>query len=211
MGVGTPVYAVAEKSDADTVATAYTWTLTNPPAPGKISVLPAAVLSSTDSAETMFIPHIPGRYAVDSDEFEVARQMWDHITSLISKRDSAAVLIEQVEHAGIELAQAEFALNDVSAAITKARVTVHGISLEAMFAVTNPGDSLAALALDLGRGGLAELASRRSNFLILLGIILIVGVALYFKIKEVDERREEAYVKTDQTVRDGHTVGRPVV
>ena len=121
------------------------------------------------------------------------------------------MLIEQVEHAGIELAQAEFALNDVSAAITKARVTVHGISLEAMFAVTNPGDSLAALALDLGRGGLAELASRRSNFLILLGIILIVGVALYFKIKEVDERREEAYVKTDQTVRDGHTVGRPVV
>jgi hypothetical protein len=89
----------------------------------------------------------------------------------------------------MEVSEAKFQLNEVDNNLIKARTVVHTFSLAQLEAVVAQGDSLAGLTIVAGEQALAELQFRRKGLGVSLIVIVVVGLALVLKIREVDRRR----------------------
>lgn len=124
-----------------------------------------------------------------SKGYQAAEAMRAEIERLKARRDAAEALILRAEQAGMEVSQARFDLNEVGNALTRARASVHAFSLARLKEVVKEGEALAEGVTRKGEQAMAELQFRRKGLGVSLVIILVVAVALFFKIREVDRRR----------------------
>lgn len=124
----------------------------------------------------------------DSNGYVTASAMSSIVERLRIKRDEADELLGRAERAGMEVREAKYILHDVESYITKARAAQHSSSLAKVQLVVDVGDSLADFTIKEGESALAELGFRRRGLLVSMGFIVVLGLALYFKIREVDRK-----------------------
>lgn len=124
----------------------------------------------------------------DSNGYVTASAMSSLIGRLQGKHDEADDLLGRAERAGMEVREARFLLHDVESYITKARAAQHASSLAKLQLVVDEGDSLANVTIEEGESALAELGFRRQGLQISMIFIVVLGLALYFKIREVDRK-----------------------
>ena len=125
----------------------------------------------------------------DSKGYLAAVAMRGAAESLQARHDQADDLLRRAERAGMEVREARFQLNEVENHLTKARASIHAFSLARLEQVVAEGDSLAVACIREGELALEELEFRRKGLGVSLILIVIVGCALYLKIREVDRRR----------------------
>lgn len=125
----------------------------------------------------------------DSKGYVVAAAIKGAIDGLKVKRDEAARLITRAETAGMEVSNAKFDLHEVDGTLTLARTKVHSFVLSQVEEVTAKGMTLAEKVKEAGEKALAEIQFRRKGLGVSLVIIIIVAIALGFKIREIDRRR----------------------
>ena len=114
-------------------------------------------------------------------------------TSLDGLRESitrATAVLDQAEHAGMEISQARFELRGAADALLKARVTIHLVDPAAIQKLTDEGDKIATATRARGVKALEDLAFRHRGLWVSVGIILLVIVGLVLKIREMDRRPE---------------------
>jgi hypothetical protein len=111
------------------------------------------------------------------------------VDSLATEHDRARALLTRVEHAGIEVSQAQFDLNGAKDALVKARAVIHGVTVDAVKTEVDGGLAIAAKAHARGVRALEELRFRRTGLAISVVIVAGLIVALVLKIREVDRRQ----------------------
>jgi predicted CXXCH cytochrome family protein len=123
-----------------------------------------------------------------SGGYRAAADMRGAIERLKAKQETAGRLLARAEQAGMEVSQARFDLNEVGNALTKSRASVHAFSAARLEEVVGQGEALADTTIWKGERALAEVQARRRGFAGFLVVLLAVGGALFFKIREVDRR-----------------------
>lgn len=125
----------------------------------------------------------------NSEAYGVSIAMKASIDGLINRRAQANALLSRAERAGMEVRDAKFELDTVDNILIKARTAIHSLSPDIVKGITAEGDSLTGVAVVRGEQAMADLQFRRMGLGISLIIILVVSVALFFKIREEDRRR----------------------
>jgi hypothetical protein len=85
------------------------------------------------------------------------------------------------------VSEAEFALQGAREALVQTRNQVHSFDPAALEKVADEGTATATEAARVGQAALVELGSRRWLALIPLGVIGMLGVLLYRKIRTLDD------------------------
>ncbi len=127
-------------------------------------------------------------HSADDTGGKSAAAMRDLIDSLGSESRKAQAILQQAEHAGVEVSQAQFDLNGAREALVKARAAVHAFTVEAVKQETEPGLGISAKAYARGVRALDELRFRRTWLVVSVAVILVLIGGLVFKIREVDRR-----------------------
>ncbi len=117
-----------------------------------------------------------------------AVEMHTMLDSLRQERDKAHAILEQAEHAGMEVSQARFDLNGATDALVKARAAVHAFRVDAVKKETEPGLAVSAKAFARGERALEELRFRRKWLSVSLAIIFVLICGLVLKIRQVEHR-----------------------
>jgi hypothetical protein len=118
-------------------------------------------------------------------------------TSLDGLRESiarATAVLDQAEHAGMEISQARFELRGAADALLKARAAIHLVDPVAIEKLTNEGDKIAVATHAKGVKALEDLAFRHRGLWVSVGIILVTIVGLVMKIREIDRRTDRERV-----------------
>jgi predicted CXXCH cytochrome family protein len=97
-------------------------------------------------------------------------------------------LIARVSNAGIEVSNQELALTEARSRLTLARTEVHTANPVAVEAVIAEGTTILAGVDRAGQNGVVELRFRRRGLAISLGAILLLVVALWLKVRQIDRR-----------------------
>lgn len=100
----------------------------------------------------------------------------------------AAAILDQAEHAGMEVSQAKFELRGASDALLKTRATVHQFDPAAIQKLSDEGVQIANKMYEKGVKALEDLKFRHRGLWISVGIILVAIVGLVLKIREIDRR-----------------------
>jgi predicted CXXCH cytochrome family protein len=127
----------------------------------------------------------------DSVAGQTTLSLISELEGLIRKHEVADSLITLAETKGMEVQEFKVKLIDNNSHITSARNLVHTLSLEAMKEETDPGNVLAESIIEGGFEALEEISTRRIGMLISLLFILLVILALYFKIKLLPQPKEK--------------------
>lgn len=119
----------------------------------------------------------------------VAVEMRLLIDSLRNDYEKARAFLLKAEHAGMEVSQAQFELNDARTALVKARAAIHAFSLEEVKKETEAGLPIAAKAYARGQRALEELDFRRKGLFVSVAIILALIVGLVLKIRQMEQKK----------------------
>ena len=103
----------------------------------------------------------------------------------------ATAVLDQAEHAGMEISQARFELRGAEDTLLKARVAIHLVDPAAIQKLTDDGKQVAAATHAKGVKALEDLAFRHRGLWVSVGIILLVIVGLVLKIREMDRRKDQ--------------------
>ena len=111
--------------------------------------------------------------------------------------ESAHALLSNAEHAGMEVSQPLFELNEAKTALIKARAAVHGFDQSLLDTEIEPGLKVSEKAYALGVRALDELEFRRKGLAISALIIFALVIGLILKIRQID-RRSHATKEKDE-------------
>jgi hypothetical protein len=128
-------------------------------------------------------------HQADSAGFKQAGAMRASLDGLRGSIARATAVLDQAEHAGMEISQARFELRGATDALLKARAAIHLIDKAAIQKLTEEGNQIATATLAKGHRALEDLAFRHRGLWVSVGIILLVIVGLVLKIREVDRRQ----------------------
>jgi hypothetical protein len=103
----------------------------------------------------------------------------------------ATGVLDQAEHAGMEISQARFELRGATDSLLKARAAIHLVDLAAIRKQTDEGDKVAAATHAKGVKALEDLAFRHRGLWVSVGVILLVIVGLVLKIREMEQRQDQ--------------------
>lgn len=120
--------------------------------------------------------------------YEVAGQLREQIEGLKGALEAAEVLTARVHNAGMEVAEQELALAEARTRLTLARTEMHATDPDLVDPVIVEGHELVTSVEEAGAAQLDELEFRRVGLGISLAAILLVVIALYMKIKQLDRR-----------------------
>ncbi len=120
---------------------------------------------------------------------KAAAGMRETLDALRSEHARAAGILQQAEHAGMEVSQPRVDLTGANDAFVKARVAVHTASLEAVRREAEVGRGIATKAYARGVRALDELKFRRQGLVVSLVIIVLLIAGLALKIRQVDRER----------------------
>lgn len=123
--------------------------------------------------------HQPG-----SAGYATAQQMREAIDRLKQELASADTTVKQAAELGMDTGEAEFALNEASAKLTKARTYVHAFSFPAMEPMVDEGREQARAANSQGVQAIHEFHFRRQGLWITLVILLALVGGLLLLIRE---------------------------
>ena len=119
---------------------------------------------------------------------KTAAAMREQIDTLRAEYDKAHTILQKAEHAGMEVSQAQFELNEAKNALVKARATMHAFTIEAVKREIEPGLQISAKAYERGVRALEELQFRRKGLAVSVVIILALIGGLVFKIRQLERR-----------------------
>ena len=128
-----------------------------------------------------------GCHAPDSRGYGAARTMRAAIDRLRDAIAAAEDVLGRADAAGMEVSEARFALQGAREALVQSRNQVHAFDPAALEKVALPGTLVAVDAERTGQAALVELGGRRWMATIPLGMIAVVGVLLYRKIRSLDD------------------------
>jgi predicted CXXCH cytochrome family protein len=108
------------------------------------------------------------------------------IDSLRQEYDKANAIVDRAAHAGMEVSQAEFDLNEAKTALIKGRAAIHAFSVVTLKKEIDPGLQMSAKARAGGLKALDELNFRRKWLALSALIILALVVGLVLKIRQME-------------------------
>jgi hypothetical protein len=111
------------------------------------------------------------------------------IDSLKTQSDTAAAILLEAEHAGMEVSQAQFELVGARNALVQARAAIHSFDVDSVTRYAEDGLTVASEAFSLGEEALNELTFRRTGLAISVTIILALIVGIVLKIRELERRQ----------------------
>lgn len=129
-------------------------------------------------------PAICGQcHTADSKGGVAARTMRAALDDLKQSMGEAQTLVARAENLGVDMSDAKLPLSDAHTQLTLARNLVHSLSLRDVQSSVTEGVGLARRAADLGRAGMAEVAFRRRGLVLALGVMAVVMLGLYLKMR----------------------------
>jgi hypothetical protein len=127
-------------------------------------------------------------HAADDKGGQTAAAMRTALASLRADADRARAILLRAEHAGMEVSQAQFELNQATDALIKARNAVHTFTVDAVHKEAEPGLAVSARAYARGVRALEELRFRRQGLAVSVLVILALAGGLVLKIRQLDRR-----------------------
>ena len=118
-----------------------------------------------------------------------ADAMRSSIDRLKNGIDSADALVARVRNAGMEVSAEELALVDARSQLTLARTEMHASEPAKVDAVAQEGLKILTGVNQGGQKAVAELKFRRTGLAVSLAAILLVVVAIFLKVRQIDSRR----------------------
>jgi hypothetical protein len=114
--------------------------------------------------------------------------MREAIDSLALRIDSARVVLEEAEQAGMEVSAAQADLSDAHSALVKSRTAMHSFSVEAVLEAVEPGQEVAEASLTRGLAALRDVQIRRLGLAASVAVILLLVLGLWLKIRDLESR-----------------------
>lgn len=124
----------------------------------------------------------------DEEGGKAAVAMRSLIERLIVRRAAAEAVLERAEHAGMPVAEAQFALTNATQSLVEARAAVHGNDVGAVEASVSEGLEIAGQAEARGIEALEELQFRRLGLAVSLAVILLVILGLLLLLRRIERR-----------------------
>lgn len=118
----------------------------------------------------------------------LAISMLASINRLKSSYERAHAVLAKAEHAGMEVSQPLFELNEAKTALIKARAAIHGFDQGILDKEIEPGLQVSEKASARGVKALAELQFRRKGLAVSAVIIFALVVGLILKIRQMERR-----------------------
>jgi len=119
-------------------------------------------------------------------EGKTAVAMSGYLELLKRQRARADSLLTRAEHAGLEVSQAQFELEDATNAIVRARASTHSASLDSVRTRVEEGLKITEKAQERGRSAFRDLHIRRVGLAVSSFIIVLLIAGLVMKIREVE-------------------------
>ena len=101
-----------------------------------------------------------------------------------------SLLLVLAEHAGVEVSQAQFELEDARSSLIRARATTHAANVDSVEAQVEAGLAGSSPAWSRGRQAFSELRYRRLGLAVSSAIIIVLVVGLVIRIRETEEKRQ---------------------
>ena len=119
---------------------------------------------------------------------KTALAMRESVDKLRTDYDGAYTILTNAEHAGMEVSQPLFELNEAKTALIKARASIHGFNLDGVKAQVKPGLEISEKARSRGLKALEELQFRRKGLAVSVLIIVALIVGLVLKIRRLEAK-----------------------
>jgi hypothetical protein len=119
---------------------------------------------------------------------QVATEMRVLIDSLRLASATADSILARAEHAGMQVSQAQFDLNQANTSLISARAAVHSFSVDSVRTQVDAGLEIAGQAHVRGERAMADLQFRRMGLAISAVIIVALIVGLMLKIRQVEAK-----------------------
>jgi predicted CXXCH cytochrome family protein len=120
-----------------------------------------------------------------------ARQMLALIDSLRGEMTQADSLLALADHAGVEVSQAQFELEDARSSLIRAQATTHAAVVDSVEAQVEAGLTVSLEAWDRGKKAFAELRYRRLGLAVSSMIIVVLIVGLVIRIRDTGKKRRD--------------------
>ena len=127
--------------------------------------------------------HPPG-----SSGAAVAASMLGSIDRLKAGYEKAFAVLTKAEHAGMEVSQPLFELNEAKTTLIKARASIHGFEQALLDKEVEPGLAVSEKAYARGVKAMNELQFRRKGLAISTLIILALIIGLILKIRQMERK-----------------------
>ena len=111
------------------------------------------------------------------------------LDTLNNQYHAAEILVQRAERAGMEVGDALFDLHEAAGSITKTRSTLHFFNPAKVEEVRKEGTELVNKASQKGQAALDELEFRRKGLALSLVVIIGLGLALFVKIRNIDQQQ----------------------
>ena len=125
-----------------------------------------------------------------SQGFLTAQQMRAGLERLKAQQAQAATVVEQAARLGMDMGEAELALQESTSKLTQARTYVHSFSAAAMQPIVDEGGQHAQQAAQEGRQAIQGFHFRRHGLWVTLVIIGLLVGGLLLLIREIERRRD---------------------
>jgi hypothetical protein len=119
----------------------------------------------------------------------LAASMLGSIDRLKAGYEKALVVLTKAEHAGMEVSQPLFELNEAKTTLIKARATIHGFDQALLDKEVEPGVAVSEKAYARGVKAMNELQFRRKGLAISTLIILALIIGLVLKIRQMERNQ----------------------
>jgi len=117
---------------------------------------------------------------------EMASTMRIAIDSLHRGIVTADSLLTVAEHAGMEVSQAQFELENANSSLLQARASIHTFEPDSVGSHATAGWEVATAAIARGRAALEDLRIRRIGLAVSTGIIMLLIFGLVLKIRQLE-------------------------
>lgn len=124
------------------------------------------------------------------DGYRVAEEMYAQLMTLVAAKDSAAALAGEVQRIGMDDVEIGYLQREANQSLIKARTLVHTFDPARTGEVTEEGIESAKNAVDLARSEIEAFRFRRMGFGVASLFITVLTVALFFKIRDIESRKD---------------------
>lgn len=121
-----------------------------------------------------------------------AQKMYGLIKALSKKTQLARTKLQEVKQKGMNDADILFLIQDGRQALVKTRTLIHTFDPEKIRVKTEEGQKKISEAIQLADKEIKDFHTRRKGFGIATFFIVILAIALYIKIREMEKKKQEA-------------------
>ena len=136
--------------------------------------------------------HDPG--TPEAAVFPAMRAMID---SLLVGRERAETALARAEDVGMEVSQAQFELEEVTNALTKARTAIHAMRLEPVRTEIESGLEIVRASMERGEEALWEHWYRRVGLAVSAGFIVLLIAGIVLKVRQIERPERRAAHRTE--------------